>query len=390
MTTQVDRGEVAAVLVAVPALIAAVVVVARLGLWALVWPTRSRRPDPGARATAEAALAETEIAVLCDDRSLVLVRTAAIAATAARCALARVLVGADPRLESVGRSLSVQVVPAGRGAAAIVAAVGAARRDFLVITDAGRAVLPGALRPALERFDAETAWVQAGATVPHLRSLHHHVRRRVGWPSLDARDAMPWWGSDSIVRVAAARTGRSVAASRRARWRRSGAARRSMARRRHLRGADRRGSGSARGGVRPSGAVASLARRRLAAVGPRPAAAAATRPCCGPRRRSRGRRRRCRHGTARRGDRHGRHRRRAGRARRLDVGRRCVRGARVVGTMVGHRRVGPTVRLGARRLRGPPALGRGARRAVPARRPIRRTRRWPSARPPHVGSGGDC
>ena len=206
--TQLGRGDVAAAMVTVPAVVAAVVVVARLALWALVWgPPRRRRTDPAVRAAAEAALADTEIAVLCDDRSLVLVRTAAIAATAALGAPSRVmLVGADPRLESVGRSLSVRVVPAGRGTApAIAAAVAAARRDHLLITDAGRAVLPGAVRSALELLDADTAWVQADATVPHLRTLHDHVRRRVGWASLDARDAMPWWGSDSIVRVAAMR-----------------------------------------------------------------------------------------------------------------------------------------------------------------------------------------
>lgn len=192
-----------------PALAAALYAVVRLLCWSLL-STRPRAtpPDRRARAAAEAALDRTEVAVVCDGESLVLVRTATIAAIASTGAASRVLlVGADPRLDQLGRSLGVRRVTSGIGQrAGIAAAVAATAGEHLVLTSAASAVLPGALRPALEQFDRGTVWVQAEPVAPGDRTLLDHVRHDRWWPSLDARGAMPWLGFGSIVLVDAFRT----------------------------------------------------------------------------------------------------------------------------------------------------------------------------------------
>lgn len=192
-----------------PALAAAVYGGVRLLCWSLLWSRpRATPPDRRARSAAEAALDRTEVAVVCDGESLVLVRTATIAAIASTGAPSRVLlVGADPRLDQIGRSLGVRRVTSGIGPrAGIAAAVAAATGEHLVLTSAASAVLPGALRPALEQFDRGTVWVQAEPVAPGDRALLDHVRHDRWWPSLDARGAMPWLGFGSIVLVEAFRT----------------------------------------------------------------------------------------------------------------------------------------------------------------------------------------
>jgi uncharacterized repeat protein (TIGR01451 family) len=191
-----------------PALAAAVYAVVRLLCWSLLWSRpRATPPDRRARSAAEAALDRTEVAVVCDGESLVLVRTATIAAIASTGAASRVLlVGADPRLDQLGRSLGVRRVTSGIGPrAGIAAAVAAATCEHLVLTSAASAVLPGALRPALEQFDRGTVWVQSEPVAPGDRALLDHVRHDRWWPSLDARGAMPWLGFGSIVLVDAFR-----------------------------------------------------------------------------------------------------------------------------------------------------------------------------------------
>ena len=196
-------------IVLAPALAAAVYAVVRLLCWSMLWSRpRATPPDRRARSAAEAALDRTEVAVVCDGESLVLVRTATIAAIASTGASSRVLlVGADPRLDQLGRSLGVRRVTSGIGPrAGIAAAVAAATGEHLVLTSAASAVLPGALRPALEQFDRGTVWVQAEPVAPGDRALLDHVRHDRWWPSLDARGAMPWLGFGSIVLVEAFRT----------------------------------------------------------------------------------------------------------------------------------------------------------------------------------------
>ncbi len=181
----------------------------RLVLWSLLWARpRASSPDPRARTTAEAALDATEVAVVCDGESLVLVRTAAIAAIAATGSASRVvMVGADPRLEQLGRSLGVRWVSCDAGQrAGVAAAISAAAGEYLVVTSAATAVLPGATRPALEQFESGTVWVQSEPIGPGDRSLVDHVRNDRWWPSLDARGAMPWLGFGSIVLVEAFKT----------------------------------------------------------------------------------------------------------------------------------------------------------------------------------------
>lgn len=195
--------------VTVPALFAALVAIARLGLWAALW--RDPRPadvDAATRESAEAMLATTEVAVVCDGDSMVAARIAAIAAIAAVGDADRVLlVGADPRLEGLASSLGVRHVAAGIGVrAGIDAAIGATAGTHLVLGSASSALLPGALRPALERFDDGVAWVQAGQHAPGDRTLLDHVRHSHWWPALDAQDAMPWLGLDSVVSVEAFRS----------------------------------------------------------------------------------------------------------------------------------------------------------------------------------------
>ncbi len=196
-------------LVLAPALTAVAVSVLRLLSWSILWTRpRSTPPDRRARATAEAALDATDVAVVCDGESLVLVRTATIAAIAATGAPSRVLlVGPDPRLDQLARSLGARRVCSGIGPrAGIVAAIGAAAGEYLVLTSAATAVLPGAIRPALEQFDRGALWVQCEPIGPGDRSLLDHVRHDRWWPSLDARDAMPWLGFGSILLVEAFKT----------------------------------------------------------------------------------------------------------------------------------------------------------------------------------------
>ncbi len=196
-------------LVLAPAVAAVAYASVRLLMWSLLWTRqRASSPDRRARTTAEAALDATEVAVVCDGESLVLVRTAAIAAIAATGSASRVvLVGADPRLEQLGRSLGVRWVTCEVGQrAGIAAAISAAAGEYLVVTSAATAVLPGATRPALEQFERGTVWVQSEPIGPGDRSLVDHVRNDRWWPSLDARGAMPWLGFGSIVLVEAFKT----------------------------------------------------------------------------------------------------------------------------------------------------------------------------------------
>ena len=194
---------------AVPSLLVAVYSVARLVLWALTAgsPRTGRAVDDRDRAMAVLAEARTDIAVIAGDEPSVHVRTAVLSAIAAAAQPRVLLVGADPRLAELARSLGVQHVPAEDGwDAAVAAALAAARGELLLLSSAASAVVPGALGHVVEAFDSGCVWVQTTATAPADRDVLDQFDHAVVQPGLDRRDAVCWFGPGSIVAVDAFHT----------------------------------------------------------------------------------------------------------------------------------------------------------------------------------------
>lgn len=194
---------------AVPSLLVAVYSVARLVLWALTAgsPRRASSIDDRDRATAVLAEARTEIAVIAGDEPSVHVRTAVLSAIAASAQHRVLLVGADPRLGELARSLGVRHVPADGGwDAGVQAALAATQGELLLLSTATSAVVPGAISRVVDHLDAGCVWVQTTPSAPADRDVLDQFDHAVVQPGLDRRNAVAWIGPASIVAVDAFRT----------------------------------------------------------------------------------------------------------------------------------------------------------------------------------------